>query len=307
MVPLVTKSVPPTAVMYGDAAGKSGWYFPPWGPSRPRTPWSPDAKSTEIPAAPIFWNWVLHCSMKAFEVCCASSLPYDTLMTIGISPCGKSSTCWAHEKREYWAFSMSVSGMAPPRAPMYSMSNMASAQTSSPMIGTSHLIGLFPPICRDTFTGGESWHASENFVSAGWSHMTPWNSATAMFPLAVLGDSPRLYALVSTLGVTKLPATPPHLPEQRYSSGKPAAAGSSGTATGPRRGSGRPARSPTNATLSATAAGSEWVVVARISVVDVVWCTNVSIVVPNAASAWPHGSVTRRRSRVAASLIALAP
>ena len=60
MTVFVRKSVPPTAVMYGDEAGKSGWYRVCFAlkpqPSRPQTPWSPLAKSTEMPRAPSFMN-----------------------------------------------------------------------------------------------------------------------------------------------------------------------------------------------------------------------------------------------------------
>jgi hypothetical protein len=71
---LVLKSVPPTAVTYGLDAGKSGWYFSAQ-PVRPHTPWSPEAKSTEMPRVASFANCAFTAIMKAVLVCCTSSFP----------------------------------------------------------------------------------------------------------------------------------------------------------------------------------------------------------------------------------------
>ena len=124
MTPFVSKSVPPTAVMYGLAAGKSGWNLclrKPQ-PSRPQTPWSPDAKRIESPIDPAFMNAVLQLSMYAVPeedgraqnncaelrqncargapVCCASSLPYETEWMSGDDAFEVIS--FAQSSSEYW-------------------------------------------------------------------------------------------------------------------------------------------------------------------------------------------------------------
>ena len=52
-------------------------------PSRPKTPPSPDAKSTERPRAPSLAIATLTSWMYSSPVCCSSSLPYDTEWTRG--------------------------------------------------------------------------------------------------------------------------------------------------------------------------------------------------------------------------------
>ena len=62
----------------------------------------------------------------------------------------------------------------------YSMSRRASPQSLLPAIGIRQCIDSPPsPIEWSTFTGGSTWHALENSSKSGWSHRSPWNSATA--------------------------------------------------------------------------------------------------------------------------------
>mmetsp|Transcript_65419 Transcript_65419/g.108741 ORF Transcript_65419/g.108741 Transcript_65419/m.108741 type:complete len:251 (-) Transcript_65419:592-1344(-) len=250
-MPAATKSVPPTAVMYGEDAGKSGWYLAPM-PSRPSTPWSPEAKRTEIPMAPNFINAMLASSMYSSEVCCASSLPYETEWMRGGDAI---LLIWvAHFKREYCELKMSVSGMAPESDPAYSISRRASPQSSVPSSGMAHSSPEAPPTF---FTLRSTPQAEEKLAISNRSYWTPWNSATAMLPLAEAGAAPSLYAFVSTAGVTNVS---PHL--SLHEAGKlltPSLLFVEGVmlAMRGRRSSGKEMRSPTIDTYCAISCGSE--------------------------------------------------
>ena len=50
-------------------------------PSRPQTPWSPDAKRMERPRTPAFMKAVFAVCMYSADTCCFSSLPYETECT----------------------------------------------------------------------------------------------------------------------------------------------------------------------------------------------------------------------------------
>ena len=68
-------------------------------PSRPHTPWSPEAKRIESPIVPAFMKAVLTLSMYATPVCCASSLPYETeLIRVGS---GRAISSLAQLRSEY--------------------------------------------------------------------------------------------------------------------------------------------------------------------------------------------------------------
>mmetsp|Transcript_21769 Transcript_21769/g.54248 ORF Transcript_21769/g.54248 Transcript_21769/m.54248 type:complete len:239 (-) Transcript_21769:493-1209(-) len=238
--------------MYGEAAGKSGWYREPL-PSRPSTPWSPEANNMERPIAPSFMNCVLHSSMNVFEDCCASSLPYETEWTSGGD--AMLEICVAHLRRLNWLLKISVSGMAPASAPAYSMSSSASPHSSVPSSGMRH---LNPSALPTSVTLRSTPHALEYACKSASSYLTPWNSATARLPWALLGAAPRLYAFESTAGVTNVLR---HLPPHESAAGKPPSR-SSTSCVAFEAGSGVRSRgtaisSPTSATWRAMASGSE--------------------------------------------------
>eukprot|EP00965_Chrysotila_dentata_P055657 1846379-Pleurochrysis_carterae.AAC.1 len=52
-------------------------------PSRPQTPWSPEANRIDRPRSPAFINAVLAATMNSSDDCWASSLPYETECTYG--------------------------------------------------------------------------------------------------------------------------------------------------------------------------------------------------------------------------------
>merc|ERR1712078_231733 len=109
-------------------------------PSRPHTPWSPEANRMLRPCTPAFWKAVLHENMYSVLVCCFSSLPYET-------ECTKEDVALllmllAQLRSEYSAEYTTVRGISGDTDLMYSMSS--SASTPAP--------GLLPPMTVSTST-----------------------------------------------------------------------------------------------------------------------------------------------------------
>jgi hypothetical protein len=71
-------------------------------------------------------NWTLQESMNAVDVCCFSSLPYETEWTAGGVVIAL--ICSAHARSEYDAEYTTVSGMFDETPLMYSMSRSDSTQ-----------------------------------------------------------------------------------------------------------------------------------------------------------------------------------